>query len=134
MGGSDDNHGAGMGLIKYWYWVYRYHVGLVTQANEYHSRCLSPGPIYAQLFYRNERGIGQERLWPRFKEIDFRDTGLREVERHTTIISGCFARKKYHFSNSKWANMKDIRVTCIRVLAKKRRSHKLMHAQKVMGL
>jgi len=57
-------------------------------------------PDYARLFHRNERGTCQERWWPRFKEIDFRDTGLREVARHTTIISGCFARKKYHFINT----------------------------------
>ena len=30
------------------------------------------------------------------KEIDFRDTRLGEVALHTTIISGCFARKKYY--------------------------------------
>ena len=30
------------------------------------------------------------------KEIDFRDTGLREIKGRTTMISGCFARKKYH--------------------------------------
>ena len=71
-----------------------YYIGLVKQAHEYHLRCLSPGPIYDRLFYRNERGACQERWWPRFKEIDFRDSGLREVARHTTVISGCFAGKK----------------------------------------
>ena len=27
------------------------NIGLVTQANEYRSRCLSPGPILALLFF-----------------------------------------------------------------------------------
>ena len=67
-------------------YVCMYTIGLVTQANEYHSRWLSPGPIDARLFCRHERGTCQERWWPRFKEIDFRDTGLREVSRHTTIL------------------------------------------------
>ena len=30
------------------------------------------------------------------KELDLRDTDLREVARQTTNISGCFARKKDH--------------------------------------
>ena len=30
------------------------------------------------------------------KELDFRGTSLREVARQATMISGCFARKKYH--------------------------------------
>ena len=37
------------------------------------------------------------------KELDLRDTDLREVARQTTNISGCFARKKAQ-SNSKQAN------------------------------
>ena len=41
------------------------------------------------------------------KELDLRDTGLREVARQTTNISGCFAREKDH-TNSKQANKKEI--------------------------
>ena len=42
----------------------------------------------------------KERLWPRFKEPDLREVGLREVARQPGIIRGCFARKKYHFNST----------------------------------
>ena len=74
-----------------------YSIGLVTQANEFQSRCLSPGPIYTRLFLKSiARGTCKE-WWPRLKEL-----GLREVVRQATIIiGGCFARKNYHV-NSKY--------------------------------
>ena len=42
------------------------------------------------------------------KELHLRDTGLREVARQTTNISGSFARKEDHSTNSKQANKKEI--------------------------
>ena len=74
------------------YSIFSFTIELVTQANGYNSRRLYPGLTYARLFIAMKE-VPSRRWWPRFKEIDFRDTGLREVARHTTIISGCFARK-----------------------------------------
>ena len=75
----------------------------------------------------------------RLKELNLGDTGLREVARKTTNISGCFARKKYHSNilSSEQANKKEIeyQLLCGYLLANKRsRSRRPMNAQKLVGL
>ena len=60
------------------------------------------------------------------KELDLRDTGLREVARQTANISGCLARKNTTIKQANKINKSSTRYR-LWVLAKKRtRSHTLV--------